>query len=180
MEDLSTIARPYAQAILAQADSEKQFAQWSDMLGFLASAVRDPALSGIISNPSIDGVRLTELLLQVSEGRLSDSGANLVRVLVENRRVGTLPQIAEQYESGRAELEGRRQVEIVSAFKLTAKQTTALTKAISERLGRKVDVEVSIDNTLLGGVVIRAGDTVIDASMRGKLAQLGTVLGVSS
>ena len=97
MEDLSTIARPYAQAVLAQAEKEKKLGEWSDMLDFLSAAVRDPQLSGIIANPSIESARLSELLLQVADGRLSETGVNLVKVLVENRRVQALPQIAEQY-----------------------------------------------------------------------------------
>lgn len=177
MEDLSTIARPYAQAVLGQAQAEDKMSEWSDMLAFLGTAVRDPALSGIIANPSVNGERLTELLLQLGEGRLSDTGANLVRVLVENRRLQALPAIAEQFEVARAEFEGRRQVQVVSAYKLTVAQTKALAKAVSARLGRTVEVEASIDKSLIGGVVIRAGDTVIDASMRGRLAQLGAALG---
>jgi F-type H+-transporting ATPase subunit delta len=177
MEDLSTIARPYAQAVLAQAQAEKQLGEWSDMLAFLAAAVRDPTLSGIVANPSVDADRLTKLLLQIGDGRLSPSGANLVRVLVENRRVDALPQIAKRYEAARSELEGRRQVQVISAYKMTAAQQKNLAKAVSARLGKEVELEASIDKSLIGGVIIRAGDTVIDASMRGRLALLGASMG---
>ena len=180
MEDLSTIARPYAQAVLAQAEKEKKLGEWSDMLDFLSAAVRDPRLSGIIANPSIESARLSELLLQVADGRFSETGVNLVKVLVENRRVQALPQIAEQYEKARAELEGKRNVEVTSAYKLTAAQQKALAAAIAKRLGHEVELTAFVDKDLVGGVIIRAGDTVIDASMRGRLAQLGASLGAAA
>tara|TARA_B100000676_G_scaffold224625_1_gene222047 strand:+ start:4341 stop:4886 length:546 start_codon:yes stop_codon:yes gene_type:complete len=177
MEDMSTIARPYAQAALSQADSEGKLAEWSDMLSFLADAVRDPTMAGVIANPRVDAEKLTELMLGVADGRLSDTGANFVRLLVAKDRTAALPEISAQFETRRAELEGRRHVDIVSAFELDAAQQDKLAAAVARRLGREVDIAVTVDEALIGGVIIRAGDLVIDASVRGRLAQLGTALG---
>ena len=180
MEEISTIARPYAQAVLSQAQSESDLAKWSDMLSFLSSVVSDATIASAVANPRVSSEQLTEILLNIGEGQLSDTGANFVRLLVANDRVPALPEIAAQFERRRAELEGRRKVEIVSAFEMNVEQQSILEAAISKRLGREVDVTVAVDSSLIGGVVIRAGDLVIDASMRGRLAQLGTALGAAA
>ena len=177
MEDMSTIARPYAQAALSQAESEGKLAEWSEMLGFLADAVRNPTLTGVITNPRVGTAQLTDLLLSIADGRLSETGANFVRLLVANDRTLALPQISEQFERRRADLEGRRHVDIVSAFEMDDAQREQLASAVARRLGRQVDVDVTVDKALIGGVIIRAGDLVIDASIRGRLAQLGSALG---
>lgn len=180
MQELNTIARPYAQAALAQAVAEQKLAEWSEALAFLAAAVRDPALAAVVGNPAIDDERLTALMLAVAEGRISETVGNFLKLLVHNQRLPALGHIAAQFETGRAELEGRRHVEVVSAFEMSDAQKKTLSSAVAKRLGRDVDVQVSVDDTLLGGVVIRAGDMVIDASMRGRLAQLASALGAAA
>ena len=180
MDDLSTVARPYAQAAFSQARDEGKLADWSEMLSFLASAVRDPTLAGVIANPRVDGARLLELIEQIGGDRISDTGRNFLRLLVENARLVALPQISEQFEVARFREEGRRNVDVVSARKLTKKQNDDLAKAVSRRLGTEVELTVTVDKELLGGVIVRAGDLVIDASLRGRLAQLGNALGAAA
>ncbi|MEM7406156.1 MAG: F0F1 ATP synthase subunit delta, partial [Pseudomonadota bacterium] len=150
MEDLSTVARPYAQAAVSHAQAEGSLSEWSDMLGFMANVVRDPTVAGVIANPRVDSARLTEILLALGGEQLNDGGRNFVKLLVTNDRVAALPQIHEQFERRRDELEGRRQVDIISAFEMDDAQRDALASAISQRLGREVDVTVSVDSALIG------------------------------
>ncbi|NKC11299.1 MAG: F0F1 ATP synthase subunit delta [Gammaproteobacteria bacterium] len=180
MDDLSTVARPYAQAAIKQAQDEGELGAWSEMLAFLAGAVADPALAGIIANPRVDAEQLSEVMLTIGEGWLSGTGANFVKLLVANARLNALAQIARQFELAKAQIEGRRQVDVISARKLTKKPYEQLAKAIARRLGHEVELNVSEDKALLGGVIIRAGDLVIDASIRGRLAQLGNALGAAA
>jgi F-type H+-transporting ATPase subunit delta len=180
MEEMNTIARPYAQAALSQAEGEGSLAEWSDMLHFLASIVREPAIATMVANPRISAERLTEVLLSISADKLSATGANFLRILIANDRIPAVPEIHAQFELRRAELEGRRQVAIVSAYEMTDTQQLSLAAAMTRHLGREVDVTVTVDAALIGGVVIRVGDLVIDASMRGRLAQLGNALGAAA
>ena len=180
MEDLTTIARPYAQAVLSQAQTEDNVDGWGDTLAFLAGVAKDPTMSGVIANPSVDTAKLTTLMLDVAGDRLSDTTTNFVKLLAANHRLAALPEIQRQFERLRADLEGRLKVDIVSAYELSDAQATSLSEAVARRLGRQVDVSVTVDSALIGGVVIRAGDLVIDASMRGRLAQMGASLGVAA
>ena len=115
---------------------------------------------------------MTELVLDVCGGRLSATMANFVRVLGEGRRLGLGPEIARLFEVERSRRAGRSAVEIVSAYALEAAQVRMLAEAIGRRLGRELTIEASVDDSLIGGVVIRVGDSVIDASLAGRLREL--------
>lgn len=172
----STIARPYASAAFKQAQEENDLSGWSDMLAFLSGVVRDPLMSGVIVDPRVGVAKVTELMLSVAEGRLSRTGENFVRVLAENRRLDQLPAIGELFEQARAEFENRRMVEVVSAYEINDEQRADIQAAMSKRLGHAVDVIVRVDESLIGGAVLRVGDSVIDASMRGRLDELAATL----
>ena len=180
MEDLTTIARPYAQAALSQAQTEDDLAGWGDMLQFLSSVVRDPTMAGVIANPSVETSEVERLMLNVAGERLSATGTNFVRLLASNHRLAALPEIQQQFERLRGDLEGRLQVDIISAYELSESQVGELSTAVARKLGRQVEVSSTVDSALIGGVIIRAGDLVIDASMRGRLAQMGVALGVAA
>lgn len=87
-----------------------------------------------------------------------------------------LPEIKALYEVYRAEQEKILEVDVVSYSELTPAQQQRLSESLSQRLSRKVSLKISIDPSLLGGALIRAGDLVIDGSVRGKLNMLGTSL----
>lgn len=180
MEDLTTIARPYAQAALSQAQAEDEIAGWGDTLEFLSGVVRDPTMAGVIANPSVETDEVTRLMLDLGGERLTATGTNFVRLLAANHRLAALPEIQVQFERLRGDLEGRLKVEIVSAYELNAAQVDELGAAVARRLGRQVDLTSTVDSALIGGVIIRAGDLVIDASMRGRLAKMGVALGVAA
>jgi len=177
MADTSSVARPYGIAAFRQAQDEGKVAEWGEMLELLERVVRDPTMRGLIASPKVDDQQLAELIIDVCGERLSKTGGNLVRILAENERLDQLPEIAAVFNEERARAEGRSKVEITSAFELTEEQQRAIGESMSKRLGSEVDLSVDVDDSLIGGVVIRAGDLVIDASLRGRLQQLGQSLG---
>jgi len=176
MQEKSTLARPYASAVFEQAREDNAFAAWSDLLAFLEAAVAEPGLASVIADPRVESARLQELVLSICEGRLTEHGANFVRVLVENRRLALVPEIRRLFEAQRREHEGEAEVEVIAAYELEPRHEELIAKALSKRFGRRVDINVSIDQALIGGAVIRAGDLVIDLSLRGRLEQLARTL----
>ena len=176
--DATTIARPYAEAVFARAVETDKLDLWSDMLELLATAARDPALSGLIASPKLDRAQMTELMLDIAGGRLSDEGQNLVRLLVANDRLAVLPEIARHFETRKAEHQGTLDVTVTTAFALQPEQEQQLSEALKRKLGRDVRLSSHEDPELIGGFHVRAGDLVIDGSVSGQLHQLANELGI--
>lgn len=180
MSENVTIARPYAKAIFNHALASKQLAAWSIVLQDLAQAVLDPRASRFICNPDSVVELQSELLLSVlaksTHGIKMDHMINLVHMLAENRRLLVLPDICAQFEVLRADQEKTLTVQVSSFTALTEEQEQHLVQSLSQRLQRQVMLDVNIDKSLLGGAVLRAGDLVIDGSVRGKLTKLGATL----
>ena len=176
--DITTIARPYAEAIFERADETGKLALWSEMLELLAAVVVDPNLAGVVNNPLFDRADLTSLMLDIGGGRLTDEGANLVKLLIQNGRLTLLPEITRLFDELKAEKDRLLKVHVVSAYALKPAQEKQLAEALKQRLGRDVSITSEKDPELIGGVHIRAGDTVIDGSVRGRLQQLANELGI--
>jgi F-type H+-transporting ATPase subunit delta len=176
--DATTVARPYAEAVFARAQETGRLAEWSDVLQLLAMALRDPALVDFVTNPKVTSAQKTELVLDIGAGRLDAEAHNLVRVLVENDRLVVLPEIAALYETRRREAEGQTKVVVSSALPLDPAVLQQLADALRAKLGQGVEITIEEDPSLIGGVRIRAGDTVIDGSVRGRLLQLANELGI--
>lgn len=176
--DASTIARPYAEAVFARANETDTLDAWSDMLGLLAAAARDPALSGLIASPKLDRSQMTALMLDIGGEHLNDEGRNLVRLLVANGRLAVLPEIASLFESRKAAYRGTLDVEVTSAFDLPEAQEQQLADALKRRLGRDIRITSERDPELIGGFRVRAGDMVIDGSVAGQLGRLANELGI--
>jgi len=174
--DRATIARPYARAAFAHASEAKDLTAWSKLLGSAAMAAVDPRVSRLIGNPHVTGEQLVELLADVSKGAAGKEGRNFLLALAENRRLALLPEIAAQFETLRAEVENVVDVEVISAQKIAAPQEKKLTEALKRRLGRDIRMHTRIDESLLGGAILRAGDLVIDGSLKGRLERLGSAL----
>ena len=176
MDDAITLARPYAQAAYRQAERESALDTWSEGMELLAAVTGDPGLARLLADPRVPAGRVTDLVLDVltdprGDG-LSATMANFVRVLGEGRRLGLGPEIARLFEAERSRRAGRSEVEIVSAYSLDPPQVELLAEAIGRRLGREITLETAVDDSLIGGVVIRVGDSVIDASLAGRLREL--------
>jgi F-type H+-transporting ATPase subunit delta len=172
MAEISTLARPYAQAVFDLAQQGKTLTQWSDTLKLLASITSDGRMQAAIGNPRLTKAQLSGLLVDVAGAQLSETARNFVGLLVENGRLALLPAIAEQFEALRAEAEATMTAEVTSAFELSATQRSELAAALKKRTGREVTIVSRIDADLLGGAVIRAGDLVIDGSVAGQLTKL--------
>jgi len=176
--EATTIARPYADAAFKRAVEGDKLGQWSDALGLLAAVVRDPAMSGLIANPKLSKTQLVELVFDIAGDKLDDEAKNLVKLMVESDRLIVMPAVAELFEAAKNAQQGTLDVQVTAAFPMDSAQETALADALKAKLGREVRITSEQDPELIGGVRIRAGDMVIDGSVRGQLAQLANELGI--
>ncbi|GGI86641.1 F0F1 ATP synthase subunit delta [Legionella impletisoli] len=180
MADTTTTARPYAKAVFEYALDARALSAWSQILQILAGAVLDRVATDFITNPTSTIEQQTELLVATTEGtqfkEQQQAIQNLVALLAENKRLLLLPDIYAQYEALRAEQEKTLTVKVRAFAPLTEAQQQQLIKSLSQRLQRQITLDVTIDESLLGGAVIHAGDLVIDGSVRGKLNKLRTSL----
>lgn len=172
MLENSTIARPYASAVFELAQENGQVEEWSAMLGLLSLLVSDQTMRRLITNPKVSRRQLQDLVLEVCGDGLSDLGRNLAKILVQGDRLQYAPSIKNQYEQMRAAAEGRVDVEVVAAYALDDRQQADIAEIIAERLGKQVTIKTSVEESLIGGAIIRAGDSIIDASLRGRLTEL--------
>ena len=176
MADRATIARPYARAAFAHAQAANELASWSKLLGAAAAGAGDSRVARLIGNPHVTGDELVDLLGGLSKQAAGEGGKNFLRALATNRRLKLLPLIAEQFEKLRADIEGIVDVEVIAAREIAAPQQKKLEAALAKRLGRAVRMHTQIDESLIGGAIVRAGDLVIDGSLKGRLERLGTAL----
>lgn len=180
--ELQTLARPYAKAVFELARETKTLAPWSQSLAALSDAVSDVQLKALIGSPALSRGKLAGLLIEaLGAAGLGDAPQwqqlrALVRLLAENRRLPLAPIIAGMYEVLRAEAESRIEVEITTAVNVASSQADHLSAAISKRLARTVEIQWNKDENLLGGAVVRAGDLVIDGSLKGELQRLSQTL----
>jgi len=176
--ELSSIARPYAEAVFSLASETGKLDLWSEMLGLMSTVVADEAMSSIIGNPSVDAKKLTEILLDIGGGRINDQCQNMLKLLVRNKRVPVLPEIAAQFEALKNQSEGTIDVVITSAFEMKPAQEKVIADALKKKFNREISISNNTDESLIGGVRIKAGDTVIDGSIKGQLAKLANELGI--
>lgn len=175
--ELSTVARPYARAAFSQALNEASGLEtWSRMLKMLAATVQQPAVAAVLDKPSMTTEQETQFLLELLGEELNQYGQNFVAVLSEYGRTSLLSEISEMFELLKAHHEQTLDVEVVSAFEVSDNDQALLTSALKEKLQREINLSTEVDASLLGGVLIRAEDTVIDNSVRGKLDKLSHAL----
>jgi F-type H+-transporting ATPase subunit delta len=177
MAERATIARPYAKAAFEYARGANAFADWSEGLKAAATIVADARVDELTKNPQWTQEDLVSIITDVAGAKLNPAMQNFVRVLAENHRLLLLPEIAAHYEVLRSDVENTVDVEVISAVELSGAQSDKLKEALSKRLKRTVRMQNSVDATLLGGAVVRAGDMVIDGSLKGRLQRLATELG---
>ncbi len=173
MQETITIARPYARAVFEQAQSGNKLNQWSAMLHVLGTVAADAGMQALIKNPKLDREQLKQIILDICGSHLDQQGKNFVHILVDAGRFALVPQISRLFDEQKAQAEGVAAVEVISAYPLEAEQQEKIKQVMAKRLGRKIEITTHVDQSLIGGAVIRAGDSVIDASLRGRLKQLG-------
>lgn len=176
MAENTTVARPYAQAAFELARGKGALRAWSEGLQLAAAVVADARVKKLIANPRVRPEQIQGLILGVCATHLASEGQNLIKVLIQNRRLALLPEIAALYESYRAEAERTLAAEVISAFPVSDEQQAKIAQALKKRLGRDISLVCKVDDTLLGGVIIRAGDLVIDGSVTGQLGKLAGAL----
>ena len=176
MAELSTLARPYAKAAFEYAAEAGDLQSWSDSLAVAAAVTQHSVVEKLLSSPTYTAAQQAEKVIAVCGDTLSGKTLNFIQVLADNHRLRLLPQIYQQFEVLKANREKTVEVNVVSAREITAEQQEKLASALSAKLERTVNMQVSIDSTLIGGAVIRAGDTVIDGSIRGRLSKLAEAL----
>jgi F-type H+-transporting ATPase subunit delta len=176
MAELTTIARPYAEAAFRLAVEGNALQHWSDMLGLIEAVVRDEQIASRIGDPNVDEQALESLILGTLGDRLDGSGRNFVQVLVQNGRLELIPQIRALYDELKREHEGVLEAKIISALPVGDDQVRPLLAALEKKYGRKVSAQVEVDPELIGGARIVVGDKVIDATVRGRLEAMAAAL----
>ncbi len=176
MAELTTIARPYAEAAFRLAREGNALPVWSQMLRLLASVIADPKVAGALDNPRLSAGDKEALLLSICGDRLDPQGRSFVRVLVEADRVGVVPQIAAQFELLKDDADGLARAQIDSAFPLSDSEIAELKTALERHFGKKIETSVNVDPALIGGARITVGDTVVDGTIEAQLSAMATHL----
>ena len=178
MAESSTVARPYAKALFDLASAERALPKWSAALGAAAAVVRDANAQVALANPALTDAQRAELVGSVAasvpggEAIGTKHGRNLLGLLAENDRLGALPEISTQFDALKAQAENKVKVTLVSATAVDAQLAAQVTKSLTQRFGREVELTLEVDASLLGGAIIRADDMVIDGSVRTRLQRL--------
>ena len=172
MAEIATIARPYANAVFALAKQRDELPKWSRTLGLLSAAVSTDQVQALVNTPTLSTEVKAHQLVKVAGEELDLGSRRFVHVLAENGRLDLLGEIASQFEALKANAERTLDVEIAAAVELSAGQRAAFAHALRQRFDQEVQVEAVVDAKLIGGAVVRAGDTVIDGSVRGRLVRL--------
>ncbi len=172
MAERITTARPYAKAIFSLARMGNTLAETSAGLTRAAEVVADPRVHALLGSPHVTPAQLAEIVTGVVGAGLDENSRNFISLLAANRRLGFLPEIAALFELMKSELENAVDVEVVAASKLTPDQESRYAAALQKKLGRSVRLHTRVDGSLIGGAVLKAGDLVIDGSIKGRLDRL--------
>jgi len=175
MSELTTIARPYAKAAFDYAIENKAVAEWQGMLLFAGEVAKNESMQAYLSG-SMAAETVSELFNNVCGEQLDQYGQNLIKVLAENGRLQALPDISDLFNEFKADYDKEIDVDVTSAVELDSKQQADISASLEKRLARKVKLNCNVDPALVAGVLIKAGDIVIDGSVRSKLDRLADAL----
>ncbi len=180
MAEKSTIARPYAEAVFQLAQANGQLKEWSGMLQAIALIAGAAEMQSVLGNTSVSKSQVAGLVIDVAgfsaKNALAELGSNFVKLLAENRRLTVMTDIAAQYEALKAEAEKTVEAEVVAASEISSAQQADIAAKLKARLGCEVSLKCSVDESLMGGAIIKAGDMVIDGSVSGQLNKLSVEL----
>ena len=169
MAELNTVARPYTKAVFEFARDAGTIEHWSAALQEAAQVAGDSVMQSILGNPALTSEKKADAVITVLAD-LDESGQNFIRLLAENHRLALVPEISVQFEQLKANQESNVEIDVTTAYALNEQQQQKLTQALSAKLGRDVSLTSTIDKSILGGVVIRTQDLVIDGSVRARIA----------
>ena len=172
MAEKATIARPYAKAAFESTRAHNAFDRWSTVLATASSVVQDERVARLLGSPSVTPEQLSGLVGEIVGGKLDEQSRNFLATLAGNRRLALLPEIATMFEALRAEAENTADVQVISAVQLNDAQKQRLAAALKKRLKRDVRLHCEVDESLIGGAIVRAGDFVIDGSLKARLDRM--------
>jgi F-type H+-transporting ATPase subunit delta len=176
MSELATLARPYAAAAFKRSFETGTTEKWSKSLAFMSAVLNDKEMSVVVDNPKVSKAGLSALMLDICQGQVDEEGANFLKLLVQNNRLTLAPTIAALFEAYKAESEGYIDVEVATAYAFSKEEKQSFTSTLEKTLSKKVHMKVTVDKSLIGGVLVRAGDRVIDGSIKGQLQHMQKAL----
>lgn len=180
MAELSTIARPYAEALFAAASSDKSAAgaldQWLDYLAEIAAVAGNAEVAAVVNDPKLGAAQVYDLVRGLIRSPLPMAAENFLKLVVDNGRLAALPEVARQFRAMKNAAEGRADCLIESALPLTDEQVHDLLWGLSRKMGLKLIPEVKVDPALIGGVRVSVGDRVLDDTIKARLAQMHAAL----
>ncbi|WP_158782462.1 F0F1 ATP synthase subunit delta [Pantoea sp. BAV 3049] len=175
MSEFTTVARPYAKAAFDFAVEHQSVDSWQQMLAFATEVASNEQVAELLSG-ALAPESLSAQFIAICGSQLDEAGQNLIKVMAENKRLPALPDVLAQFILLRAAHDATAEVEVISSTTLSDEQLTKISAAMEKRLSRKVKLNCKIDKSVMAGVIIRAGDMVIDGSVRGRLERLADVL----
>lgn len=176
MADHSTAARPYARAVFEVAEKDGRFDDWSARLEFWAAVVSNPEMAQRLEEPGATAADKATMVETVAADGMDEESRNFLRLLAENERLPLMPAIRDNFEEFRAQAEGLIEASVVSAYELDDQQRERIAEALGKRLNRRVNLSTSVDESLMGGAIVRAGDLVIDGSLKGRLENMSRAI----
>lgn len=179
MAELITLARPYAKAAFEYARTQKALDGWSSSLALVASVVQQSAVEELLDSPTVTSEQKASALFDICGEELDQNVKNFVAVMAENKRLALLKEVQQLFEDFKSQQEKFADITVSTAFELDSNIEKGLAEKLSKTLESEVSLSTEIDKSLIGGVVIRAGDTVIDGSVRGRLAKLAETIGLN-
>ena len=180
MPSQSNVAAPYARALFELALERGALSDWDNRIQLLQAVTNHPDMADLTHDPRISARQLSSLIIDICSecgNRLDQEGENLVRLLAKNNRINAIDDIAQAYAMRKAQAEKVVVAQMTTAASLDESRRRQFAEVLQSKLGRTVKLEFDVDETLIGGAVIRAGDRVIDGSVKAQLEQLGGVLG---
>ncbi|MEQ5810029.1 MULTISPECIES: F0F1 ATP synthase subunit delta [Alteromonas] len=175
MSELTTVARPYAKAAFDFAVEHNAIAKWQDMLVFAGAVANNDDMHQLMTG-AVAAEQLAEIFINVCGEQLDEHGQNFIKVLAENKRLVALPAISELFNTLKADYDKEIEVNLTSASPLSDSQAAEISASLEKRLARKVKLNCNVDPALVAGFVVKAGDTVIDGSVKSKLNRLADAL----
>ena len=176
MAQLITIARPYAEAVFSLSKEGNNMAEWSDTLANLATISTDVAMSAMIANPKYSAEQIVSVFTDVMGANLTKEGKSLLDAMAANKRLSALSDVAEVFETLKAEQEKRVRATVITAMEATVEQKKILSAALNAKFDAEVEISYEEDSTLIGGIKIKVGDWAIDGSAVSQLNKLGAAI----
>jgi F-type H+-transporting ATPase subunit delta len=165
-------ARRYAEAVFDIAEESETFDRWSDDLRTIAGFTAEPDVQALLANGRVPRDEKRRLLEAGLASEVDPLALNLVRVLNERGKITAAPEVQQSYQQMLDERRGIAHAVVTTAVPLADDERASLAARLSEITGKQVDVTSVVDESIIGGMVARIGDELIDGSTRTRLVAL--------